>query len=588
MKKKLLRLILWIITIQVVISGALIAYVSWDSNMKSLSRAHSQKISYISEALSITQKNGTFINFHHFVQKMSTLKDVRVTLYDSNGRFLADSLNNTLLFQEEVEPEIKHVLSGKVGDATRVDQFTKQLSFYSARKITSGGTQFILVLSSSIEPLKSELLLLVRHIVLAIVIGFLIAISTGYRFVKQYTDPIVGLKESANTIANGHYAYELDTSAPDEVGELAEVFEKMTESVRTAITDLSESNAHMNAVIHEMFGGLVGIDLEDHVFIMNPIAEKILGVSLNQFVNKDYKTMAFPKAIMTSIEEVKQKQHETTHRITLENGTVLLTQNAPIRKENGVLIGYVIVLFDITEKTRLAELQREFFTNVSHEIRTPLTSIQGFIETLENYKHLSDENMDSILAIMIEESERLSGLLDTIMDIARFDMSQEEIKKAAFDIQKSIDQVVHEHKHLAEIKALSIHIQGLMDNSKSMLQVIQNKAHFETILSNLLSNAIKYSPEKSRIDIELALQADYLSVTVSDKGPGIDAKHLDKIFKRFYRCDPSRNSKVPGYGLGLYIAKSLCDACGVNLEVDSELGHGTQFTISHIECASIE
>lgn len=480
-------------------SGALIAYVSWDSNLKALSRAHNQKINYISEALSITQKNGTFFNFHHFVQKMSTLKDVRVTLYDSEGRFLADSLNNTLLFQEGVEPEIKHVLSGKVGDATRVDQFTKQLSFYSARKITSGETQFILVLSSSLEPLKTELLLLVRHIVLAIVIGFLIAISTGYRFVKQYTDPIVGLKKSANTIANGHYAYDLDTSAPDEVGELAEAFEKMTKSVRSAITDLSESNVHMNAVIHEMFGGLIGIDLDDNVFIMNPIAEKILGLSFNQVLNKDYKTMAFPESILASIDAVKNKQHETTHRITLENGTVLIIQNAPIRKDSGVLIGYVIVLFDITEKTRLAELQREFFTNVSHEIRTPLTSIQGFIETLENYKNLSDENMDSILSIMIEESERLSGLLDTIMDIARFDMSQEETKKAEFNIQKCIERVVKDHTHLAEMKAVSIHIKGLDEISKSTLDVIQNKAHFETILSNILSNAIKYSPSNSPV-----------------------------------------------------------------------------------------
>ncbi len=583
MKKKLIRLILWIITIQVIVSGVLIAYVSWDSNMKELSRDHSLKMSYIAEALDITQSNGTFINYHHFVQKMSALKNVRVTLYDATGYFLADSLNNTLLFQKEIEPEIKRVLSGETGDATRIDKFTKQLSYYTASHIYSNGHNYILVLSSSIEVLKSELMLLVRHITLAIIIGILIALSTGYRFINQYTEPIIRLKESANTIADGQYEYELDTSAKDEVGELTYAFGKMTDSVRSAVTELSESNAHMNAIIHEMFGGLIGIDLDDRVFLINPIAETLLELRHNKSVEKDYKELGLPPAILDSIDEVKYKQHETRHRMTLENGMVMIVQNAPIRKESGDLIGYVIVMFDITEKTQLAEMQRAFFTNVSHEIRTPLTSIQGFIETLENYRNLSDENMDAILKIMQVESQRLSGLLDTIMDIARFDTKQEAPEKRVFDLEAAVKSVVEDHKHLAQTRQMAIEISRENFETGSRGQVIQNREYVEIILSNLLSNAIKYGEAGSCIDLVVRSESAGIAISVSDKGPGIASEDLEKIFQRFYRCDLSRNSRTPGYGLGLYIAKTLSQASGMQLDVVSELGVGTSFTLRYIE-----
>lgn len=578
MKRKLLKLILWIITIQVLISGAFIAYVSWDTSIKSMASQHRQKMNYIDEALEITQSNGTFVNYHHFVQKMSKLKDVRVTLYSMNGQFLADSLDNTLLFQEKTKPEVYKALRGASSMTTRVDDFTKQLTYYSGKIIQGSDTQYVLILSNSIEPLKSELLLLLRHITLAIVVGIIISISAGYRFVERYTAPIIQLKESANTISSGQYEYELDTSATDEVGELADAFQSMTKSVKTAISELSESNAHMNAILQEMFGGVIGIDLNDEVFLVNPIAEEILDISFNKVHKKNYRSIHLPDSILHSIEEVKEKQHETKHRITLDNNLVLVVQNAPIRTENGDLIGYVIVMFDITEKTRLAQMQRELFTNVSHEIRTPLTSIQGFVETLEHFNRLSESDMRSIVDIMLKETNRLSGLINKMMEIAKLDNEEDIPEFEVADLNQVLKTVFTSHEHNALSKEISIEL----DMPEASLYVYLNTERFETVLSNLVSNAIKYTNHGGSIKIRAFTEGNYATISVTDSGIGIAVDDHDKVFQRFYRCDPSRNFKVPGYGLGLHISKTLSDSMNLSLQLESEIGEGSTFTISHI------
>jgi len=578
MKRKLLQLILWIITIQIVISGGFIAYVSWDSNIKVIRHDNKLNLDYIEETFNITIENSTFINNHHFVQKMSQLKNVRVTLYTDSGIFLADSLDNTLLFQDVLEPEVEAALTKKYGETTRIDEFTKQLTFFSSRMIHTQNESYIVVLSKSIEPLRSELLLLVKHIILAVFVGIFISLSAGYRFVGRYTSPIIQLKESAMAISSGQYEYELDTSATDEVGELADAFQTMTHSIKEAVTELSEKNAHMNAVLHEMFGGVIGIDLDDDIFLLNPIAERLLDVRFDNMSLKNYMNFDIPKCITDTFIEVKEKQHEIRQKVTLTSGTVLIVQNAPIRKSDGILIGYVAVLFDITEKTRMAMLQQDFFTNVSHEVRTPLTSIQGFVETLQHYKQFSDEDMDNILNIMSYETKRLDDLICNMMEIARFENTQSEPQMQVESARHIIDLTIRSLQHVSDEKHQSIRF---IHNS-DVDNILTNRESFELILSNLISNAIKYTPEYGEIEVSFDTKDHTAQLQVKDNGVGISEEDQKKIFQRFYRCDPSRNSKVPGYGLGLHIAKTLGSSMGLTLRVHSKEKSGSTFILENI------
>lgn len=578
MKKKLLQLVLWIIIIQIVISGGFIAYISWSSSVESVRHNNEMTLDYIEDTLRIIKSNGSYVNDHHFVQKMNQLKGSRVTIYSVEGVMLADSLDNTLLFKPTTNVEVKDAIFNKNGETTRVDEFTKQLTFYSSRLISVSKNTFVVVLSESIEPLRSELILLVKQIIVAIFVGIVISISTGYRFVEKYTAPIIKLKESAMTISSGEYEYNLDTSAPDEVGELAEAFQSMTESIKKAVGDLSENNAYMNAILHEMFGGVIGIDMEGKVFLLNPVAEKILGISFNRIEKKHFKTIGIPIRLVETLEEVRTKTDETKHKLTLENGTVLVVQNAPIRKSNGELIGYVAVLFDITEKMKLALLQREFFTNVSHEVRTPLTSIQGFVETLEHYKALSDEDMENIISIMNYETQRLNGLICKMMEIAKLESEDSTPVMSFFPVKEIINKVIKDNIQLASHKKQIIDLYCELDEYYLLI----HKESFELVLSNLISNAVKYTPNNGKIDILIEGAGENISLKIKDNGIGISKVNQEKIFNRFYRCDPSRNSKTPGYGLGLYIAMSLASSMNMTLTVDSKEGEGSVFTISNL------
>lgn len=353
----------------------------------------------------------------------------------------------------------------------------------------------------------------------------------------------------------------------------------MTQSVKFAISELSESNAHMNAILHEMFGGVIGINLRNEIFLINPIAEKILNLSYNDVQNKVYSSIELPSLILQSIDEVKEKQHETKHRITLGNDLHLIVQNAPIRKLSGELIGYVVVLFDITEKTKLSQLQREFFTNVSHEIRTPLTSIQGFVETLSNYEMLSTENVQSIVEIMDKETIRLNGLINKMLEIANLEKKEPEtLKLEPVNLLNSVNTVFSSYTHNAENK----NIKYSMSTIDPSINVLLNQSRFETVLSNLISNAIKYTKPTGTVHVKWNTNNGYGVLSVSDSGIGISSKDQEKVYQRFFRCDPSRNYNIPGYGLGLHISKTLCDTMNLTLDLESEIDVGSTFSIQNI------
>lgn len=237
---------------------------------------------------------------------------------------------------------------------------------------------------------------------------------------------------------------------------------------------------------------------------------------------------------------------------------------------------FLVVIDDITVIKENEKLRSDMVNLMSHEIRTPITSIQGFAELL-----LADETIDSekkeFLSIIAKESQRLSRMLTTFLSIAKLEQSdKKEFQKIPVKIDYIVSEVVREMQEKAKRKRIR-----LVEKSDSHLPPIAaDKGLITKAIMHLVDNAIKYSPERTSVIISTALETEYLRVTVEDRGYGIPKDEQEKIWQKFYRiAREGQDKEEESTGLGLALVKEIVEKHGGQVEVESEVGFGSKFTV---------
>jgi len=246
----------------------------------------------------------------------------------------------------------------------------------------------------------------------------------------------------------------------------------------------------------------------------------------------------------------------------------------PIRADD-TLSGLVMVLHDITEIRRLERARRDLVANVSHEFKTPLTAIRGFAETLLDGALADSQNNRRFLRIICDHAERLSRLTDDLLKLSQIEAGKLELKRRPVSIRPLIEPCLETIRLNAEEKNLAVEC----DCSPDLPLVHGDPPAVQQAIQNLLDNAVRYTPRGGRIAVAARVHDSYVAVSVSDTGPGIPASEQTRIFERFYRTDAARSREAGGTGLGLSIAKHLVEAHGGRIEIRSEVGHGSTFTI---------
>jgi len=231
---------------------------------------------------------------------------------------------------------------------------------------------------------------------------------------------------------------------------------------------------------------------------------------------------------------------------------------------------------DISRFEKLERVRSEFLANVSHELRTPIFSIQGFIETLIDGA-IDDPNVNrEFLQKAYEHSERLNNLLNDLIEISRIESGEMRMSFRYFDITGFLKKVIEELQPKAEKKSLKV-IQST--NSHEVL-VLGDKDRLRQVLYNLIDNSIKYTEAGGKIEVGFDELSNSVRVFVRDNGAGIGEEHLSRIFERFYRVDKDRSRSIGGTGLGLAIVKHIIEAHNSMVEVNSELGKGSEFSFT--------
>ncbi len=249
---------------------------------------------------------------------------------------------------------------------------------------------------------------------------------------------------------------------------------------------------------------------------------------------------------------------------------VLLIVGSPL-VEAGELLGAVILVDDISEQHRLDQVRRDFVANVSHELRTPVGAVSLLAETLEGES--DPEVIDTFLARIQDEAGRLSGLIDDLLDLSRIEGGAD-----ADTEQVDLGSVVRESaaavRAAADHKAIELHLS--IEHAPSIVGV---RSQLLSAVTNLFTNAIKYTDVGGSVKGRVVMHGDEVALVVEDTGIGIPQKDSNRVFERFYRVDRGRAAGTGGTGLGLSIVRNVAVNHGGRVELTSQEGVGSTFSI---------
>jgi signal transduction histidine kinase len=247
----------------------------------------------------------------------------------------------------------------------------------------------------------------------------------------------------------------------------------------------------------------------------------------------------------------------------------------PVRDPDSGQQGHGLLLRDITHEKELDRLKSQLLSTVSHELRTPLASIKGFATTLLRQDVAWDEDTRrEFLAIIDQESDRLSELIGNLLDMARVEAGTLRVEPEPTNLRPIVTETV------GTFRLMTSQHQFQIKMPRHVPQVMADPRRVRQVLRNLVENAVKYSPAGGPIVIAVEVHADAVQIGVTDRGIGIQPEHLDRIFDRFYQVDNASTRKVGGSGLGLSICKAIVEAHKGRIWVESQVGIGSSFYLT--------
>ena len=240
----------------------------------------------------------------------------------------------------------------------------------------------------------------------------------------------------------------------------------------------------------------------------------------------------------------------------------------------GGLPGSTAVFRDVTELKRLERVRQDFVANVSHELRTPIAAILGYAETLQSGALADAAHAPQMVDIIHRQSERLSELVTDLLELSRLDARERPLTIGTVSLGEVVTRATEAMQPRAALKHISV-----TQHLPVGLAARADAKALEQVLVNLLDNAVKYTADGGTVDLSARQEDARVELSVRDSGVGIEAKHLPRLFERFYRVDRGRSRDMGGTGLGLSIVRHLVSAMGGDVRVQSQIGVGSTFTV---------
>ena len=423
---------------------------------------------------------------------------------------------------------------------------------------------YILDNRTAVEALTGELFTLILE---ALVFGLVISVLLSFLLAKTMITPIENLTSAAERVADGDFSRKIEVAARDEIGILTSAFNDMAQQLKDTLDAVENERTKLSTLFLHMTDGVVAFSPDGSLIHSNPAAERMLQTKLDEETR--YEPLFGDIAPLTQVLSAPSGGYIEGERSVRGRTLALLLAAFSGESQEG---GALVVLRDVTEQHKVEEQRKEFVANVSHELRTPLTNIRSYAETLsDNAGQLPPEMERNFLGVILNESDRMTHIVQDLLTLSRFDSGRSELKLSRFSFGSAVQDVYnavilegqkHEHDITLELPAALPEIRA---DRERVLQVMMN----------VVSNAIKYTPDGGRIVISAGQNGSRVWMEVADNGIGIPEEDRARVFERFYRVDKARSRQSGGTGLGLSIAKEIMDRHQGYLGLVDKTGPGT-------------
>lgn len=491
--------------------------------------------------------------------------EIRVTLIDKAGEVVFD----TAFSREDLDNhnDREEVIIAKEqgeGYSVRYSKDTKSNAIYYASILEDGTVIRTSKTLIDVHRLSGPYIVYYLIAILSILlISLWLSVKLSYIIVK----PIMDLDTITSMIAKGELNRRVVVNSQDELGQLGMNFNYMADKLENTLNEVKEKQNRLTAILQSMENGVVAIDNNNKIIIINNYAKNIFNIE-EDVVGKNISKVSTDFDLASIFSGIDAEFTEI--RIPRPHLKDLRVRTADIINRSQH-IGAVAVIQDITEIKKLENVRTEFVANVTHELKTPLTSIKGFAETL---RYVDDvETRDKFLNIINDEAERLTRLISDILLLSDIEQHREN-KKEKVDVNKSICDVYNLIKNTADKKNITLSIVG-----GDVPDLIGDKDRFKQMLINLVDNGVKYCEPGDSVILSKKVEKKHCIITIEDTGNGIPEEYIPRLFERFYRVDKARSRAKGGTGLGLAIVKHIVLSFKGTIAVESKVGIGTKFII---------
>ncbi|MBZ4192297.1 HAMP domain-containing sensor histidine kinase [Niabella beijingensis] len=414
---------------------------------------------------------------------------------------------------------------------------------------------------------------------------FIIAFTLLLNLPAAISNPIRTLTSSIRGITSKNYSQRIYYNKPDEFGDMAKAFntmaQKLEEYNNSNLARLMSEKQRVETLINNIHEPVIGLDEAKRVIFINEEASRITNTQPSDVLGKPVQDLAVSNDLIRMLirdffEPVTAHEPLKIYADNKESyfeKTIIPISIVPTGEKEAQHLGDVIFLKNITPFKELDYAKTNFIATVSHELKTPISSIKMSAQLLENDRigKLNTEQKELVESIQ-DDAARLLKITSELLNVTQLESGKLELQSVLCRPEELIGKAVHINETAAASK--NIRIQTVLQEDLPFLNADADKTSW--IFSNLISNAIRYSHENGSLTVTVAASGDEVVFTVKDYGQGIAPFYLDKIFDRYFRVP---GSKKEGTGLGLSISKELIEAQGGRIDVVSEFGVGTEFTV---------
>ena len=453
----------------------------------------------------------------------------------------------------------------------------KRRLFYAAIPVRSPDRQRLVAALRVAEPLdRLEIAVsrFHRNLLIAGLIALGVAVVMATVAAQLMSRALRGITLAARRMSSGDLGARIRLTGDDEIGQLGRTLDGLAENLSQSLAELRGERDLLGRMLESMQEGVLVLDRDLRILLINRALREMLLLGSDVVGRLPIETIR--NAELQAVLDAAASQGKPASgevEIAGLGQRRFMVHSTPL---GGEPRGLVAVFVDVTEIRKLETMRKDFVANVSHELRTPIAAVRSAAETARRAIEKDPEAAIRFVDMIERNALRLQELVEDLLELSRIESKQFKPKSEPVNIVEQAEQVLALFREAGERKRLTM---SLVAPAAPPIAHADKRA-VEQVLTNLIENAVKYCRENVSVTVRIVEREGMFRVSVEDTGPGIDPKHLPRLFERFYRADKGRSRDMGGTGLGLSIVKHLVETMGGNVSVESAPGRGTTFSFT--------